>query len=240
MKINLLTIVLALFVCTPPSVSADSLGNKFSCTGTKLKSDGKAVTSKTAKQSLGALISSTKAQISSAPKGSTKRTKLTNKLNSLKATLASVKSCAAGTYVPEAVRALAATYSSGSWHNTTFSTTGGLSANISVTGTTLAISINIGGMMFGSLTPGPVEFQQNVGGVTLPYHFTATGTTIGDLDITISKSGGLQIEETLVPSVPSIVRATLAASFANGAFSGTFESFVAGGQLAQGTMTLSP
>lgn len=238
MNTRLAAFFVAAFIVIPSSAGAESIGNKYQCNGTKIKTGGKIIAAKSAKASLKSVIASTKAQAKRAPAGP-KRTRLNNKVTSLKGTLADVKSCAAGTYVPEAIRDMAGIYATGTWNNTTFSSTGGLSASLTLSGTMLSVSINIGGMMFGSLTPAPVEFQHNVGGVKLPYNFMATGTTIGDLDVTITQTG-LEIEETLVPSVPSILRATLSATFANGGFTGTFASYLAGNtQLAQGTITLN-
>jgi hypothetical protein len=218
---------------------ADSLGNKYSCTGRALKSNGKSITLKNAKAALNASITSTKTQKKNAVNGSVKEQRLAAKLASLRATLAEVKKCGAGTHVQKAIQDLIGTYTSGTWNNTTFSTTGGISAVLSLDGALLSVSINVGGDMFGSLHPGPIEFQKNVGGVTFPFHFTAAGTTIGDLDITITSAGGIQVTETLVPALPSILRATLTASDSGAGITGTFESFLVGNtKLAEGTMTL--
>ncbi len=223
-----------------PSFAAESLGNKYSCNGKALKLNGKGIKLSAAKTALSSSITSTRAALKRARSGSSAAHKLSSKLSSLRNTLTLVKSCGAGTLVPKVIQNMAVSYPSGTWNNTTFSTSGAISANFSLTGKILSVSINIGGQMFGSLTPAPVEFDATVGGVAFPIHFTKTGTSIGDLDITITSNGGLQIEETLIPGRADLQRATLDATYASGGFTGTFHSYFLGGtQLAQGTMTLS-
>jgi len=219
---------------------ADSIGSNYSCNGSELKLKNKVVTLGSAKSAVTKQLNTAKAQLKSAKKGSKAQNKLKLKVAALKATIADIKSCAAGTYVQEIFETISKSYATGTWNNTTFSTSGGLSANLALSGSTLSVSLNIGGMMFGSLAPAPIEFQQDVAGVTFPFQFTKTGTTIGDLTVTFQSDGSFAVEESTVPSLPNILRATLSTTYTNGSYSGTFHSFLAGNvQLAEGTMSLS-
>ena len=228
-------------LAAPIALRADSLGSGYSCAGKTLTLKGKTVTGAAAKTKIGLQVAALKAQVKSA-KTQKRKDQLKAKIAAAKAVLAATKQCAAGTYVQKIFSTIAKAYTAGSWNNTTFSTSGGISANMALNGATLSVSINIGGSMFGSLMPGPVEFQKNVGGAEFPFKFTVTGTSIGDLDVTFSASGDLQVEETVVPSRPDILRATLAATFdGTSSYSGEFHSYLAGNtQLAQGTITLAP
>lgn len=222
-----------------PSARAESLGSGYACSGKKLTYKSNSITIASAKSALGDVIKDTKALLKKASSGSAKAIKLQAKIDALTALLAKVKSCAAGKYVPAIFSTLSKAYTTGAWNNTTFSTTGGISALMSLSGTLFSVSINIGGDMFGSLHPAPIEFQKNVGGVTFPFSFTVQDTTIGDLKITFKSNGNFTVEETVVPGLPNILRATLDASFEDGRFSGSFHSFLIGDvQLAQGTMSL--
>lgn len=242
MKISILACLGALFLVVghfPDSAQAESLGNKYDCRGSSLRFKGKVISLRVAKKNITSLSKPAQATIQNLPQGNPQRIKLSRQVSSLKKTLGLVKDCAAGKYVPKIFHTIAGSYSVGSWHNTTFDTTGGISANISLNGTLLSVSINIGGFMFGSLTPAPIEFEHDVGGAIFPLNFTVENTSIGKLEVTINSNGSLNITETAVPGLGFILRATLEASFANGIYTGSFRSLLLNEiQLAEGSIEL--
>lgn len=241
--INKVLIFLFLLFLTSTHLYAaqKNLGNGIKCdtTSGNLTQAGKTIKLKAAKSSISKLISTTKKQLASAKKGSSKAASLTKKIDSLTLTKESLPNCTADGFIPLIFTRISGAYSTGSWNNTTFNTTGAISANFSLNGTVLSASINVGGDMFGSLHPAPIEFQKDVANATFPLNFVVTGTSIGNLDITIQESGALSITESVVP-VSGILSAKLDATFSKNSFNGTFSSTLLSGiQLAQGVMTLS-
>lgn len=244
MKNKVLIFLYLLFILlfsTSAFAAQKNLGNGIKCdtTSGNLTQAGKTIKLKAAKSSISKLISTTKKQLASAKKGSSKAASLTKKIDSLTLTKESLPNCTTGGFIPLIFTQISGAYSTGTWNNTTFNTTGAISANFSLSGTILSASINIGGNMFGSLTPAPIEFQKDVANATFPLNFIVTGTSIGNLDITIQESGALSITESVVP-VSGILSAKLDATFSKNSFSGTFSSTLLSGiQLAQGVMMLS-
>jgi hypothetical protein len=111
----------------------------------------------------------------------------------------------------------------GTWTNTTFSSTGGVSLTnaVDVPSNTATVTIDLGGGVFGGSDPAPETFTAPM--TPNGFQVTTTSTLFGDWTLTITPDGALSIR---APNVPSAFIATFSmdGTFTPGSgYSGTYE-----------------
>lgn len=125
----------------------------------------------------------------------------------------------------------------GSWTNTTFGSTGGVSATIIVNEDgTASFTVDIGGLVFGLIDPAPKTFTGTYGSQGII--FQAQGDDLfGDVTITISPEGEIAFQGQNIP-VPGFDSVTADGTITAEETSGTYIVNFAGGGSAQGVFNL--
>ena len=127
----------------------------------------------------------------------------------------------------------------GSWMNTTFSTTGPISAVVTVNSAakTYSAVVTIGGNVFGGSAPPPQTFSgsfSDTTGVT----YSGTSSVFGDLSFTISPFGAIQGSAMNVPG-PNVSSLTFSGSVTPTTITVSYTATLKAGGTASGTATLT-
>jgi len=124
----------------------------------------------------------------------------------------------------------------GTWTNTTFSTKGGISANIIVNPDGAAsFTVDVGGMVFGLVDPDPKTFAGTYGPAEL--YFSDHDDLFGDFTISIKPSGEFTMN---APSVeaPGIDRLEVNGTILGNQIQARYQVFMKGRTRAEGSVQL--
>jgi hypothetical protein len=218
---------------------AVALSDGYSCDSGIIDLHSKVVTYKKAKASVKTQITNLNFALAKAKKS--KRPAIKAKIAALKVLLTQLAACAASPTV--IYHALNGGTFSGQWNNTTFSTSGALTASFGLTGDSLLGSVLIGGHVFGMSgfnNPGEISVHNdpsNPGSTVL----TLPGTTIGDMIITLQSATTFHVDLTNIPAPANFVgHATLDITVNGNSVTGAFHSYLVDStKLADGTVSLT-
>ncbi|MEJ2012872.1 MAG: hypothetical protein P8X64_11710 [Anaerolineales bacterium] len=137
----------------------------------------------------------------------------------------------------DTLAAFAGTWS-GSWTNTTFGSTGDLTATIEVNPDgTATFTFDPGGFVFGAFDPPEITFQGT---------YDASGVTIdlpgdevfGDVTVTFNPDGTFEMVGDIIPTA-GIARVEASGTFTDTTMDGTYTVFFDNESLAEGTVTMT-
>lgn len=232
---HFITILLSVLLFSNFAFAASTaIGNGYSCDSGQVLLNGNKISKSSAKKKINRQLVLLQAQLTVS--SGKKAKNLQRKINKLIATRKKVIACKL--VVAQVFKNMLGEYT-GTWQNTTFGSSGPISAEFRLSAAQLEVTLDIGGFMFGALNPDPFQFTVNVAGASFPKTFTIIGTPIGDLQILFYANGSFSVTEINVPGFSFVQGANLNASKTSNGFSGNFASFLAGNvQLAQGTIAL--
>ena len=134
--------------------------------------------------------------------------------------------------------ALAGTWS-GSWNNTTFGSTGPVDLTITADGTSIRITSDLGGSVFGLGDPDPESYTLDLatlaGSIGEPV--TVSSEVFGTLTMTATSPTTIELEALSVPAV-GIATFRASATVQPGVISGTYDIEFEGGGSAAGTFEI--
>lgn len=232
MRVSYFVFAVACFFSVSVASAQVTIGNGFTCEGTSIFKGTREVKYSKARSTLTETIERLKTRLETAPKK--KKPGLRAQLADARSTKTNLQSCSKGTLAPSEVDPIFTQLSGGTgiYSGTYNGVVGGIQPIsgpvqlvFELEGTVFGTTLTLGGNLGSALKAEPLTFQSDVGGIGFPAQFFLTGTTLGDVTLSITQTGHLTITNSNSPKATVTFEGDFGDNTITSTLSGTYSGF---------------